>query len=329
MVNREYEKLNTIQQDYYNVFVNGMKEHAVEFLFDENADRMDIFDSYTAAIFDNPQFFWYSRGIDKWDRMDGKIKVVPKFETDSQQEKICEQDELFNAYVDEIVNRAKKYDDEYDRILFIHNYLVYNTEYYDSLPNRYNAYGAIVEHKAVCAGYAAAFKVLLNKLDIECGIIHGKTERSDDIGHAWNYAKINGEYCFFDTTWDDPNFNNSINRPYEISYDYFAINIAELSRTHTVEDKLFVPNCNSNELNYYNHFGFVSVAYDFERVKKVLSHQAVYRKDVRIRFGSYDELMKAKSDLLNKGRLRDLPFIGNKNVDVYTDEKFYVMTFVI
>lgn len=60
-----------------------------------------------------------------------------------------------------------------------------------------------------------------------------------------------------------------------------------------------------------------------------MSHQAVYRKDVRIRFGSYDELMKAKSDLLNKGRLRDLPFIGSKNVDVYTDEKFYVMTFVI
>lgn len=68
-------------------------------------------------------------------------------------------------------------------------------------PTAFHAYGALMEGKAVCQGYAYAFKLLCDKAQIPCWIVTGYYKEP----HAWNYVWLNGSYYMVDLTWDDGN----------------------------------------------------------------------------------------------------------------------------
>ena len=53
----------------------------------------------------------------------------------------------------------------------------------------------------VCDGYARAYKLLMNKAGVACERVHGYPETG--VGHAWNFARINGRYYYIDPTWND------------------------------------------------------------------------------------------------------------------------------
>ena len=97
---------------------------------------------------------------------------------------------------------------DYDKIKFIHDYLIDNVEYDTTLTdiNIYNIYGALVSKKCVCEGYAKAFKYLLDEAGIDNLIVIGVGTNSSGQteDHAWNYVKINNNWYAVDVTWDDP-----------------------------------------------------------------------------------------------------------------------------
>ena len=94
---------------------------------------------------------------------------------------------------------------DYEKILAIYSYICKNVDYelnYEQLTpgtkehnDIYSAYGALVNNKAVCEGYATAMYRLL----LEAGI-DNRIEVSDD--HAWNIVKLDGKYYYLDSTWD-------------------------------------------------------------------------------------------------------------------------------
>ena len=93
-----------------------------------------------------------------------------------------------------------------EKLFFIHDYLVthcgYDLGYYQNniASDSYTAYGALVKHVAVCAGYALAFKDLAEKAGIKADYVS-----SERLNHAWNIAELNGKHYYIDCTWDDPN----------------------------------------------------------------------------------------------------------------------------
>ena len=93
-------------------------------------------------------------------------------------------------------------------ILFIHDYLINNIDYDSSYQavGTYSIYGALIEKKCVCEGYAKAFKYLLNSVGYECELLQGTATNSSGQteNHAWNAVKLNGIWYEIDTTWDDP-----------------------------------------------------------------------------------------------------------------------------
>ena len=98
--------------------------------------------------------------------------------------------------------------DKYKDIVKIHDYLVDNIEYdqtYNSL-GTYSIYGALINKKSVCEGYAKAFKYLLNSVGINCEIVQGEATNSkgESESHAWNAVKLNDKWYLVDVTWDDP-----------------------------------------------------------------------------------------------------------------------------
>ena len=86
----------------------------------------------------------------------------------------------------------------------------------------YNIYGALTEGRAVCEGYARAFKYILDDMDIPtiivCGI--GQNRENETESHAWNYVYIDRQWYAIDTTWDDPVIRGTgiINESFKYSY---------------------------------------------------------------------------------------------------------------
>lgn len=66
------------------------------------------------------------------------------------------------------------------------------------------AYGALVEGRAVCEGYARAYQALLTTESIECGLV-----ASFGGDHMWNTAVLDGVSYHIDTTWGDKNGNEN------------------------------------------------------------------------------------------------------------------------
>lgn len=96
----------------------------------------------------------------------------------------------------------------YDRIKYFHDTIIAGCEYDtpaknnpNAFPESYEAYGALVNNKAVCEGYAKAFKILCDRSGIPCVLVGGTAKNQP---HMWNYVMIDGKYYLVDCTFDDP-----------------------------------------------------------------------------------------------------------------------------
>ncbi|MBD5158383.1 MAG: hypothetical protein HDT13_12220 [Butyrivibrio sp.] len=104
--------------------------------------------------------------------------------------------------VDGIVSRATEgfTGSDYEKILSAYDYLCGRADYNNQSDSyeAHSAYGALVSGKAVCEGYAKAYKLLLDKMGIPNYIVINST-------HAWNVVMYNGEWYFVDVTNGDFN----------------------------------------------------------------------------------------------------------------------------
>lgn len=115
----------------------------------------------------------------------------------------------------------------YEQVKSIHDAIVNGTQYPanpdKATHNQHQAVGPLVEGKAVCDGYAKAFKYACDKKGIPCLIVTGTaTNNLGDKGtHAWNYVKMeDGKWYQVDTDWDDPQTKGG-NSKSVLIYDYF------------------------------------------------------------------------------------------------------------
>lgn len=134
--------------------------------------------------------------------------------------------------IDKAINEVKKVADEvvsyasgtrYDKILYVHDWLVDNLEYDSNSKNKDNIYGTFIDKKVVCEGYAEGLKYLLDKLNIPCVLVYGVgyDDKGNEEAHAWNYVQMeDGKWYAVDTTWDDPIYVGSSNSVVQKDYKH-------------------------------------------------------------------------------------------------------------
>lgn len=103
--------------------------------------------------------------------------------------------------------------------LALHDYLIVNAKYDESLL-KLSGYDLLVNGTAVCSGYTSAYQDLLQRAGIECRYVI-----SEQMDHAWNIVKIDGQWYHVDLTWDDPTPDSEG----FADHKYFLVTDAEIS----------------------------------------------------------------------------------------------------
>ncbi len=346
-----YDQLSDIGKDIYSRLVIEIAAGNLSFSMENveyDAYIAEFFDALTAVTYDHPEFFWINGGYSA-----KGLKPVGSNNDTINATLTCynywtytvDPDKYILALqkkVDEVSAMAAAYPTTYEKVKFVHDYLVTTVDYdhtaaeeanktvrQASSEHAYSAYGCLVNQKAVCGGYAKAFQLIMNSLGIDCSYVTGQA--SGGL-HAWNYIKLDGEYYYMDITWDDSNLKNDDGThryPLGVEYDYFCITTDQLLQTHIPDDTFDVPYCGSTEYNYFIREGLYLEAYD----RTLLSNAIEKVKDqqiISIRFSSLEELLKAKDDLItNKNWNKVSAFSGLGTISYVCDEQHLVFAFYI
>lgn len=124
---------------------------------------------------------------------------------------------------------------DYQKVKYAHDWIVEQISYDKTISrkNTRNVYGSFVEQQVVCEGYAKAFQMLLNDMNIPSMIVVGKGTNSEGRteSHAWNYIRLDGKWYGVDTTWDDPIIIGGT-LTQNLKYKYFLKGSGTFSKNH-------------------------------------------------------------------------------------------------
>lgn len=227
--------------------------NAFSYILDKDDGQEELSYYYQSAIeaylYDNPDVFYLSPNkmylnIETTTRRNSKtynIYIDSGDEINYLSDEFSSASEVENAISQiEDVRRniiRQRTSNNYENIKLIHDYLIdtieYDSESQDS--NIYNIYGALVNKRCVCEGYAKSLKYLLDALGIESTLVIGKATNSsgESENHAWNYVKLDGNWYAIDSTWDDPIVIGGGYVSNESKYRYF------LKGSHTMNENHF------------------------------------------------------------------------------------------
>ena len=171
----------------------------------------------------------------------------------------------FNEAVDEMLQGVTAQTSEFERELLLHDRLAAKVAYIDG-ENAHNAYGALVEGKAVCEGYAEALQYLLQRAGLQSFIALGSSLNPStgvSEGHAWNVVKVDGKYYHVDLTWNDQGAY--------LYHSYFNQTAAVMKEDHVIDDTAYAfPACTSTDAFYFNVKGGRLDSYSVDSVAALL-----------------------------------------------------------
>ena len=161
--------------------------------------------------------------------------------------------------------------DSWTKALIVHDELVKTVSYDHENDSVYyfNPYGALVQHEAICQGYAAAFTFLMSRAGEYCTY-----SASED--HGWNNMLTSSEEEYVDCTWDDPDLSDAYGNPY-VSHDFFFLNREEVEAvdSHTIvtgDPYVSFPG-EERHANYFYHEGYILSDYDARALTEIYRRQ--------------------------------------------------------
>jgi hypothetical protein len=245
-----FQDLEEDEKDTYQLIADGirLKKQSVKVPL---SDAEQVNRIYQEVLMDFPEFFWCSGSVKTtaYSGKNGYSEVAPGYlyEEDEAEKRQEEVDQITEQIVDQISADAS----DYDKVKFIYEYIIDNTDYNVNAKDNQNIYSVLAGGESVCAGYAKTMQYLMNRIGMFCTYVIGTTDTGED--HAWNLVQCDGKYYYVDATWGDPVFAQKeegvdINN---ITYDYLCCTDEVLFQTHQIDESYTYPSCTSDDLNYY------------------------------------------------------------------------------
>lgn len=137
--------------------------------------------------------------------------------------------DIYNQ-AEKMLNKAVKdgmsdYEKEFSIYSWVVNSVNYDWTHQDHMKETpresFTPYGGLVNHTAVCLGYAATFQLLCDLAGVECVTVPGAAFESRE-DHGWNMVRLNGQWYCVDVTWD-ANQREQAGRGKPEDWNYFNV----------------------------------------------------------------------------------------------------------
>jgi len=107
---------------------------------------------------------------------------------------------LLDAILARVVAKIPEDFSTYEKYYYLATVVSARVEYTLETRNRATAFGALVDGKALCEGYAKSFYLLCKRANLACYLQSGMTPSG---GHAWNLIVLETGTYHVDITWSD------------------------------------------------------------------------------------------------------------------------------
>ena len=247
--NKDKLKTGTFVAQYGNKFDNLLKQENGEDVLNKALDS-----AMNSLVLDNPELFYID--ITKMYLLTNittrilstTYEVSISGNGDSYLEEGFNSEEEVDVAISNIENIKNEIisntsGNTVDKIRYVHNYLIDTVEYdVNAGTGIRDIYGTLINQKAVCEGYAKAFKYIMDELEIPCILVCGTATNSVGVteNHAWNYVQIDGIWYAVDVTWDDPIIRGELlgDLPDDIRYGYFLNGSEKFFQNHVEDEQL-------------------------------------------------------------------------------------------
>ncbi len=332
-----YQSLNDTEQLWYQDIVECLGAMDGEIRLDSGGieaglDEKDIDRIFRCVMMDHPELF-YVEGYTYTIYTRGEELVAIRFSGTygmGGEQVLLRQAEIDSA-VHALLEGAAALSDDYDKVKYVYDTLIRNTEYDLTAPDNQNVYSVFVNGKSVCQGYAKAVQYLLERMGVECTLVQGSVDTGE--GHAWNLVKVNGSFYYVDATWGDASYqadDGKTGTGYvpEINYDYLCVTTQQLLRTHILINSVPMPACVDEKDNYYVREGALFANYDREQMR-VLFQRFIdeERPDVTVKCANEECFRQLMAALVDGQEIFDYLGDGCSTIAYTHNEKQLSMTF--
>lgn len=265
-----YDELNDeeriVYTEIYSILSTLSKDTKVS-----TTDPDEIEKAFSYVMLDHPELFYLTGySFTKYMRGNKIEKITLSGNYTMSESLVGESKELVDSYVEKCISGYDGPVDDYEKIKYVYEYLIKNTEYDMSAKNNQNILSVVTEGRTVCQGYAKAIQLILNKMGVFCILCEGTVKGTES--HVWNIVRIDDKYYHVDATWGDASYmiedNEGDFEAPEINYDYLCIPDDEIEETHVFKDNISRPVCDSMRDNYYVREGLYLTELDTDIIRE-------------------------------------------------------------
>lgn len=258
-----YSLLDDTEKEYYDQISDAISAEresvTLEGISYKEAEKILI-----SVMNDHPEYFWLDSSYTYKEEVD---EITFIFDYNSVNEAKKERGHIIEERVFEIINGIPEKSSDYEKVKYVFETLVDQTEYDRTAADSQNIYSVFGNRRSVCAGYAKATKYLLDCMGVEAIYVTGTAGES----HAWNIVNCDGLYYCVDTTWGDPTYleGRGVNID-TTAYEYLCCTSEMLSRTHMPDPLFPLPECMDPSLEYYRMAGRYLESADQEQILDIM-----------------------------------------------------------
>lgn len=214
---------------------------------DGSPDRDMLWKVFDRVFYDHPELYYLTEG---YSRVHGNTPYVlgirPMYAGIAQD---AGAQARFDAAVNTALAQAEGLTDPAEQMVALYNYLIRTTAYNydvavdqrDKAPKEaWTAYGALVTGDTVCKGYAMAWKVLMDRLEIPCLVVC-----KGDGSHLWNMVQLDGKWYHIDVNRGNNNIPVLRGR---CAYEDFLVTDSDMSK----HKSWFVPGTSYRDAEHYD-----------------------------------------------------------------------------
>lgn len=249
MLPYHYSKLSDTGKAVYLQLRKAALNHEKSFTYKKALDQ-DLVSLISDIIFYEDSLAFNVKGV-SYVVYQGQNKTEFDLSYSFNQESADKMMKKMDAVAEKVISKFDEDTSTYNKILYIHDYIVGHTVYDESLNSAHSAYGSMIVGKSVCEGYARAFGYICSKAGIKTVNVVGRATADDGHteNHMWNRVYLKKQWYDIDLTWDDPVMPYVENK----SYKYFLPGSATFANSHKpCNTSLTYPKAaDDTSMNYY------------------------------------------------------------------------------